>query len=177
MGLKSKGWTGASIETEKNIIVSFFRPSVVVGFSFCFLTFACEPYKSGEEFSGAKTSRDLTWITIPAGGVHRRLKVSSNSSPAPHSHFCPYFCQRRATSLKCAPGEKKCSYGLLHCFLRAEVATPVSVRRHPSGRSLELITLQRSSHSFFFSFFFFLFNAAKQFCHAYDDGSVNFLPE
>lgn len=52
-------------------------------------------------------------------------------------------------SLKCAPGEKRNVCTVLHCFLRAEVATPVSVRRYLRGRSLELITLRRSRRSLF----------------------------
>lgn len=52
--------------------------------------------------------------------------------------------------MKCAPGEKRNVCTVLHCFLRAEVASPVSVRRYLRGRSLELITLRRSSRSLFF---------------------------
>lgn len=52
--------------------------------------------------------------------------------------------------MKCAPGEKRNVCTVLHCFLRAEVATPVIVRRYLRGRSLELITLRRSSRSLFF---------------------------
>lgn len=110
MRLKSKRWTWASIETEKTPYhSSFFGPLFLWGFSF-FFTFALW---AGEEFSGAKTSKDLTWITIPAGGVHRRLKVSSNSSPAPHSHF---FCIKKNSAEgdefeMRARGEEKCLYG------------------------------------------------------------------
>lgn len=70
-----------------------------------------------------------------------------------------------------ARGEEKCLYG-------ASLFPPCGGR---VSRERAKVSARKESGAHYLTekqpFPFFLFNAAKQFCHAYYEGSVNFLPK